>query len=146
MVASLNDTRHALETSAAHLRSLVGNLDAVQLAMQAYPTKWTIADVLSHIGSGAVIMRRRIEAEVDRAPVPDGFNQSVWDEWNAKDAIAKASDALDADRQLLDQVGTLTDEQIRQITTYLRSLEPNAPSVPAWRKGAQKSTSTTAGN
>jgi len=31
--------------------------------------------------------------------------------------------------------GTLTDEQIRQITTYLRSLEPNAPSVPTWRQG-----------
>jgi mono/diheme cytochrome c family protein len=33
--------------------------------------------------------------------------------------------------------GTLTDEQIRQITTYLRSLEPNAPSVPTWRQGSQ---------
>ena len=31
--------------------------------------------------------------------------------------------------------GTLTDEQIHQITTYLRSLEPNAPSVPTWRQG-----------
>ena len=31
--------------------------------------------------------------------------------------------------------GTLTDEQIRQITTYLRSLEADAPSVPDWRKG-----------
>jgi len=31
--------------------------------------------------------------------------------------------------------GTLTDEQIRQITTYLRSLEPDAPSVPNWRAG-----------
>jgi mono/diheme cytochrome c family protein len=31
--------------------------------------------------------------------------------------------------------GTLTDEQIVQITTYLRSLEPNAPSVPTWRSG-----------
>ena len=33
--------------------------------------------------------------------------------------------------------GTLTDEQIRQITTYLRSLEPAAPSVPTWRQGKQ---------
>jgi mono/diheme cytochrome c family protein len=32
--------------------------------------------------------------------------------------------------------GTLTDEQIVQITTYLRSLEPNAPSVPDFRKGS----------
>ena len=104
----MNETQHALETSATYLRDMVGDLDAVQLATQAYPTKWTIADVLSHIGSGAVIMRRRIEAELDHVPVPDGFNQSVWDEWNAKDALAKAAGALDADRQLLDQIGQLT--------------------------------------
>ncbi len=35
----------------------------------------------------------------------------------------------------LDYGGTLTDEQVRQLTTYLRSLEPDAPSVPTWRKG-----------
>jgi mono/diheme cytochrome c family protein len=35
----------------------------------------------------------------------------------------------------LDSGGTLTDEQIRQLTTYLRSLEENAPSVPSWRRG-----------
>jgi len=31
--------------------------------------------------------------------------------------------------------GTLTDEQIVQLTTYLRSLEPTAPSVPNFRAG-----------
>jgi mono/diheme cytochrome c family protein len=31
--------------------------------------------------------------------------------------------------------GSLTDEQIVQLTTYLRSLQPDAPSVPNWRSG-----------
>lgn len=35
----------------------------------------------------------------------------------------------------LDYGGTLTTEQIRQLTTYIRSLEKGAPSVPGWRKG-----------
>ena len=35
----------------------------------------------------------------------------------------------------LDFGGPLTDEQIRQLIAYLRSLEPNAPSVPNWRQG-----------
>ena len=39
--------------------------------------------------------------------------------------------------------GTLTDEQIRQMTTYLRSLEPNAPSVPTFRQGNQSPAPTT---
>jgi mono/diheme cytochrome c family protein len=37
----------------------------------------------------------------------------------------------------LDYGGTFTDEQVRQVVTYLRSLERNAPSVPAWRQGAK---------
>ena len=37
----------------------------------------------------------------------------------------------------LDYGGTFTDEQVREVVTYLRSLEPNAPSVPGWRQSAQ---------
>ena len=112
----MNETQHALETSATHLLDLVQNLEPAELTRQAYPTKWTIADVLSHVGSGAVIMRRRIEAEVDHEAVPDGFNQSAWDEWNAKDSPAKAAHAMVADRQLLDLVAALTDEQRSEST------------------------------
>ncbi len=36
----------------------------------------------------------------------------------------------------LDYGGTLTAEQVQQVVTYLRSLEPRAPSVPSWRQGA----------
>jgi mono/diheme cytochrome c family protein len=32
--------------------------------------------------------------------------------------------------------GTLTDEQVQQIVTYLRSLESDAPSITEWRDGA----------
>jgi mono/diheme cytochrome c family protein len=35
----------------------------------------------------------------------------------------------------IDFGGTLTDEQIRQLVTYIRSLEADAPSVPEWREG-----------
>jgi mono/diheme cytochrome c family protein len=37
----------------------------------------------------------------------------------------------------LDYGGALTDQQILQIVTYLRSLEADAPSVPDWRRGAK---------
>lgn len=35
----------------------------------------------------------------------------------------------------LDYGGSFTDEQIRQLVTYLRTLELNAPSVPDWQSG-----------
>ena len=37
----------------------------------------------------------------------------------------------------LDYGGTFTDEQVRQVITYLRSLERHAPSVPDWRQGGR---------
>jgi len=36
----------------------------------------------------------------------------------------------------LDYGGTMTDEQVRQLTTFLRSRQAKAPSVPDWRTGA----------
>jgi ubiquinol-cytochrome c reductase cytochrome c subunit len=41
----------------------------------------------------------------------------------------------DMDAKGLDYGGPFTDEQIAQVTAYLRSLEANAPSVPDWRRG-----------
>ena len=35
----------------------------------------------------------------------------------------------------IDMGGSLTDQQIEQIVTYMRSWEPTAPSVPDWRAG-----------
>ena len=40
----------------------------------------------------------------------------------------------------LDYGGTFTDEQVRQVITYLRSLEPHAPSIPGWRKSDKAKT------
>lgn len=37
----------------------------------------------------------------------------------------------------LDFGGPLTDQQIAQVTAYLRSLETKAPSIPDWRKSAK---------
>lgn len=101
----------ALESSVARLASLVQGLAPEQLKDQSYASQWTIADVLSHLGAGAVIMRRGIDAAVSGDAVEDGFNQSVWDVWNAKTPEAKASDALNADRALVDRLRAISDEE-----------------------------------
>jgi mono/diheme cytochrome c family protein len=41
--------------------------------------------------------------------------------------------------------GPFSDKQVNEILAYLRSLTPNAPSVPNWRAGNPSGTSTTAG-
>jgi mono/diheme cytochrome c family protein len=42
----------------------------------------------------------------------------------------------------LDYGGTFTDEQVQQVVTYLRSLEPKAPSIPDWRQGKSAARAT----
>jgi mono/diheme cytochrome c family protein len=70
---------------------------------------------------------------------------------NAKEFLKQANDTQiasivkvgvpgsDMQAKGLDYGGPFTDEQIAQITAYLRSLEANAPSVPDWRRGKTSS-------
>ena len=92
----------ALRNSVDRLHQLCRGLDDAQLETQSYSREWSIADVLSHLGSGAVVMRRRLEDRLDGAETPDDFAPAVWDEWNAKSARAKADDALVADEGVLE--------------------------------------------
>src|ERR1700676_3800245 len=91
----------ALRSSSEHLRQLVDGLDASELDTSAYPSEWSIADVLSHLGSGAVILQRRLEDTLAGLETPAEFSPAVWDEWNAKPSIAKRADALVADHALV---------------------------------------------
>jgi uncharacterized protein (TIGR03083 family) len=100
-----------LRASVERLRDLVTPLDDRQLEAPAYPNDWTIADVLSHLGSGAVIMQRRLEDALAGQPTPDDFANPIWDAWNAKSPRQKADDALLADRAALTDVESLNEQQ-----------------------------------
>jgi uncharacterized protein (TIGR03083 family) len=97
----------ALGASVDRLRQLAGGLTPEQARRPAYPSEWTIAQVLSHIGSGAVIMRRRVADTVAGEDYDDAFNTATWDVWNAKDPDAQVADAVDADRALLDALAAV---------------------------------------
>jgi uncharacterized protein (TIGR03083 family) len=107
------DERSVLGASVARLRDLVEPLGPEELRAPAYPTEWTVADVLSHLGSGAVISTFRIAQALGGAEVTP---QPIWDEWNAKDPDAKAADALQADRALLERLDALTDDERDRLT------------------------------
>jgi uncharacterized protein (TIGR03083 family) len=100
--SALESLVSVLGSSVERLAGVVEPLTPAQVRQQAYPTEWTVADVLSHVGSGAVITRLRLDGEVDM--------QAVWDEWNAKDPDAQAADALRADAELQARLATLTAE------------------------------------
>jgi uncharacterized protein (TIGR03083 family) len=101
----------ALGSSVARLRDIASRISEADLTGRAYPAEWSIADVLSHIGSGAVIMQRRLEDSLASRQTPDAFAPGVWDTWNAKTSTAQRDDGLVADAALLSRIEATTPEE-----------------------------------
>ena len=112
----------ALRASVERLRQIVEPLDDAQLETQAYPTEWRIADVLSHIGSGAVIMNWRVTDGIAGDPLPDDLAQSVWDEWNVKSPRRKTDDALAEDRRLVERLAAVSEPERSAFSTQFGPL------------------------
>ena len=107
----MNERLEALRSSVDHLRHVVEDVEAFEPELSAFPTEWSVADTMSHIGSGAVILLQRLEDTLDlREPAAD-FNQGVWDEWNAKSPSDQVNDALVADEELLLALVATTEEE-----------------------------------
>ncbi len=110
-VERMTDRMDALRATSDRLDRVVRGLDPAQIERSAYPTDWSIADVLSHLGSGAVLFQRRVDDGLAGRETPDDVAQPVWDAWNAKEAQAKVTDGLNANRALVERIDSLTDEE-----------------------------------
>jgi uncharacterized protein (TIGR03083 family) len=106
----MTDRLRVLRSSVEHLSSVVDVKDLNPEA-SAYPTEWTIADTMSHIGSGAVITRKNLDNTVASREADGGFNQSVWEVWNAKTPPDQVADALIANAALLESLESLSEAQ-----------------------------------
>jgi uncharacterized protein (TIGR03083 family) len=103
-----------LQHSVDRLHQLVRGLDDDQLEAQSFCNEWTVADVLSHLGSGAVIVEHRLGAALEGTELPIDFAQPIWDEWNAKPSRTRADDALIEDERSLELLeGVSADERGR---------------------------------
>jgi uncharacterized protein (TIGR03083 family) len=108
MEASPGPWISALRNSHDRLRASVQSLGPDQLAQRSYPSEWTIAQVLSHLGSQAEIFGLILEAGL-AGQEPPGREEfpPVWDKWNAKDPQAQATDALRADQATLERLESM---------------------------------------
>jgi uncharacterized protein (TIGR03083 family) len=92
----------ALRATHDDLTARVGQFSDADLARTSGSDEWDVAQVLSHLGSGAEISLAVLTAGLAGEPVPDAaFNQSVWDRWNALDRRAQARGFVDADERLV---------------------------------------------
>jgi uncharacterized protein (TIGR03083 family) len=114
-------------------RRLVDTLAAIlpeEVRRLAYTTKWTVADVASHLGSGAETFLLFLAAGLDRTAAPgvDQF-QPIWDRWNAKTPEQQVLDVAAADAAFLDAVDALSDQQRRDWRLELFGTDRDLPGM-----------------
>jgi uncharacterized protein (TIGR03083 family) len=98
----------ALRHSHDRLQAVAGPLGADQLEQRSYASEWSIAQVLSHLGSQAEIFGLLLDAGL-AGEDPPGREQFplIWDVWNAKDPQAQAADGLRADEATMQRFEAL---------------------------------------
>jgi uncharacterized protein (TIGR03083 family) len=105
-----------LRNSHERLASLVGPLSREQLREQSFCTDWSIAQVLSHLGSGAEIALLMLPGALgDEEPVGRDAFPPVWDTWNAKSPDDQAADGLASDEKHVSALEQLSDEDLARI-------------------------------
>jgi uncharacterized protein (TIGR03083 family) len=89
-------------------------LDVSGLRRPSYCSEWTIAQVLSHLGSQAEIFGLLVDAGLTGGDPPgqDDF-RAIWDAWNARTPEAQATDSLGANDDLLRRLEGLDADQLR---------------------------------
>jgi len=102
----------ALRHSHERLQAVAGPLGAGQLERRSYASQWSIAQVLSHLGSQAEIFSLLLDAGLagQDPPGQDAF-PPIWEAWNAKSPDNQAADALRADQAVTVRLESLDDTQ-----------------------------------
>ncbi len=107
----------ALRQSHERLLGLVGPLAPGQISGPSYCKDWTIAQVLSHLGSGAEIAMLMLPAALGQSePVDRAAFQPIWDRWNAMSPDDQAAAGIMADAQYVQALGQLSDEELASVS------------------------------
>jgi uncharacterized protein (TIGR03083 family) len=117
-MSSLTDrTIEALRAEHDVLAGIAARLSDEELAAPSGASEWTVAQVLSHLGSGAEIGLAGYRATIQGKPTPgDAYNQQVWDRWNALPAAEVAAEFVVHDDALVAELEALAPEQRETLT------------------------------
>ena len=100
----------AIRQTHDHLVEVVAGLTDDQLTGPSGSSEWTVADVLSHLGSGAEINRYTLErATGDANDAPS--NDQVWERWNALSPADQAAGFVESSAAQLAVLEGLTPAQ-----------------------------------
>jgi uncharacterized protein (TIGR03083 family) len=105
-----------LRDSHDRLASLAEAISEDFLTHISYAEAWTVAQVFSHLGSGAEISLMMLEAALGGPPLDRDAIPPIWDTWNAKTPPQQAADCLPADDAHIKRLEGLTDAELGGIS------------------------------
>jgi len=110
--STAEDVLDLLRASHDRLAATLQGLSEQQATSQSYDDDWSVAQVASHLGSGAEIQRLQLAAGLkgEEAPGMEAI-QPIWDEWNAKAPLDQVHDSVAANAALLEDVTALTPDE-----------------------------------
>lgn len=123
----------ALRNSHERLASLAKPLTPEQLVTQSYDSEWTVAQVLSHLGSGAEIAQLILAAALSGTSVDRAAFQPIWDTWNAKSPEQQAADCLAADEAHISRLEQLADAELDSISYEFAGMDLDAVGLARMR-------------
>jgi uncharacterized protein (TIGR03083 family) len=116
----------ALRSEHDTLAGLVRSFTDDKLATTSGAAEWTVAQALSHLGSGAEIGLAPI-ARAAGETVAAEDNQTIWARWDASTPRAQAEGFLEHNGRWLETVEALTPEQRSSLTVDLGFLPEPVP-------------------
>jgi uncharacterized protein (TIGR03083 family) len=130
MTSLASRTITALRANHDTLAALVPTLTADQLTAPSGASEWTIAQALSHLGSGAEITRLPIAtAAGEQVEVED--NQTIWARWDGSTPAEQAAGFVEKDAAFLATVEELDADQLDTLQIDLGFLPQPVPVVVA---------------
>ena len=126
----------ALGTPTTRCEAMVEPLDLGQLEQRSYASEWSIAQVLSHLGSQAEIFGLLLDASLsgEEPPGREVFGP-IWDTWNARSPQAQAADALQADQAPLERFESLDADQLAGLHLQLFGMDLDTAGLARMRLG-----------
>jgi uncharacterized protein (TIGR03083 family) len=96
--------------------------DAVETPSMA--SEWTVAQVLSHLGSQAEIFDAILSAAIEGSdlPGPEAF-PPVWDVWNARSPLEQVTESLKANEDYVRRAEGLSETQLSELRFALFGMD-----------------------
>lgn len=115
MATSATEAIAAFRRAHDEAERLVEGLDSDGLVAQSGAAEWTVAQVLSHLGSSSELALRTVKAGYDDPEAAP----AVWARWDAMSPAEMAANFVTSERQLVEEVESLNDDDLATRTIKL---------------------------